>query len=123
MSGRLPEPKRDRISNNEVRRYVQKREVFITHNKTIFSEYNGDLYTVFSYGYHFPMYVYDPKTDMWFGNSDKYSRTTSHHQSCARPTANDDITWMRTQEIGDFVLAGGYIEYTAQRIVGDAHVI
>ena len=122
MSQPLPPPKRDRIANNEVRRYVQKREVFITHNKTIYAEYNGDLYIVYSYGHHFPMYIYDAQRDMWFGNSDKYSQTTSRHQSKARPSQDID-GWMDTTNMQLFIRSGGYVQHTAQRMVGDAHAV
>lgn len=42
-------------------------------------------YVVYSYGTHFPMYIYDADTGSWFGNSDKYSSTTSRHQSACHP--------------------------------------
>lgn len=47
-------------------------------------------YVVYSYGIHFPMYVFAPLPDgsgayCWYGNSDKYSPTTSRHQSACRP--------------------------------------
>ena len=110
------------ITNSDVRRYVNNHEVFVTNNKTMFSEYNGDLYIVYSYGYHFPMYVYDTQRDMWFANSDKFSSTTSRHQSKARPDAHIDGN-MDTDNLTKFIQAGGYIQHTAQRIVGDAHAI
>ena len=44
------------------------------------------VYAIYSYGSHFPMYVWDEQTCEWYGNSDKYSRTTSSHQSKYRPS-------------------------------------
>lgn len=46
----------------------------------------GDTwYVVYSYGTHFPMYIFDYNTEQWFGNNDKYSPSTSRHQSACRP--------------------------------------
>jgi len=51
------------------------------------------LYTVYSYGYHFPIYVAEWLQDepqsraTWYENSDRYSQSTSKHQSQLRPSA------------------------------------
>jgi len=44
----------------------------------------GHLYVVWSYG-HWPMFVCDTRTDTWFVNADKYSRTTTKQQGQCRP--------------------------------------
>ena len=110
-----------RIANSDAGRYVSQRAPFITNNKTMYSEFNGDLYVVYSYGQHFPMYVFDTTTHMWFGNSDKYSRTTSQHQSKAHPQQTIDA-WLDTDAMQRFIRAGGYVNACADRILGDAHV-
>ena len=79
-----------RIANRDVRSYVARKEEFETNNQTIFAKERKyqdgtHVYVVYSYGNHFPMYVYDYVTGQWYGNSDKYSRTTSSHQNYARP--------------------------------------
>jgi hypothetical protein len=51
----------------------------------IFSVNREKTYTVYSYGEHYPMYVYDRTVDRWYGNADKYSRTTSKHMNKLRP--------------------------------------
>jgi hypothetical protein len=56
------------------------------------------LYVVYSYGLHFPMYVYDYAADKWYENTDKYSSTTSKQQGQARP-------WCR-RDGGDTVMGG-----------------
>jgi hypothetical protein len=50
-------------------------------NTPIYSVNGTKTYTVYSYGNHYPMYVYDKTVDRWYGNSDKYSRTTSRHMT------------------------------------------
>ena len=49
----------------------------------------SDLYIVYSYGEHFPMYIAETdaetKTTRWYGNVNRYSRSTTRHQSQAHP--------------------------------------
>jgi hypothetical protein len=51
---------------------------------------NEFCYAVYSYGKHFPMYVYDAISHAWFGNYDKYSSSTSKHMSQCRPQVVDN---------------------------------
>ena len=72
-------------SNYKCSELVNKKIEFRASN--IFSEHikKDKLYIVYSYGYHFPMYVKYKNT--WYENSDKYSISTSKQQSQARPNA------------------------------------
>jgi hypothetical protein len=99
--------------------------MFRNNNKTVWSEAQGPLYIVYSYGDHFPIYVYDHAAGMWFGNDDKYSPTTSRHQTYARPrlaqpypactSHTNDITWVAAGELRDLVHAGSYAAYAGNR--------
>ena len=75
-------------------------------------------YVVYSYGDHFPMYVYDESAGLWFGNRDKYSPSTSRHQSaCHPPEVN---AWYST----DFMkrlARSGFPKVAAERVEGVAH--
>lgn len=83
--------KSTRVSGWKAREYVQKLQLF--HNSgtnhrhpkgaTLWSEQRGDIYVVFSYGYHWPLYI--NWKGVWFSNKDKYSPTTSKHSSQANP--------------------------------------
>ena len=42
-------------------------------------------YVVFSYGLHWPLFIYDYKLRQWYGNNDKHSATTSRHYSKLNP--------------------------------------
>ena len=42
-------------------------------------------YVVFSYGMHWPLFIYSCNDNRWYGNSDKYSVTTSRHYSKLNP--------------------------------------
>lgn len=83
--------KSTRVSGWKCRTYVQNKQPF--HNSgsnhrhpngsTLWGEQRGDMYTVYSYGYHWPLYAY--WKGIWFSNKDKYGRTTSKHSSQANP--------------------------------------
>jgi hypothetical protein len=90
---------RPRIANCGAREYVNARKPFANYGGTLtaYEQATADrhVYVVMSYGPHFPIYVYDYPTGEWYGNSDRYSQTTSNHQNRARPTA--DIKWVDTK--------------------------
>lgn len=101
-----------RTTNTNCRQYVQSKSPFITGN--IFAEWHNGRYSVFSYGTHFPMYIYDSETGHWYGNKDKYSITTSKHQSQARPY-DVDIQWFNSDTMRGIVV-WGIAEIVAHRL-------
>lgn len=64
----------------------------------------GRVYVIYSYGHHFPMYVWDETASEWLGNKDKYSRTTSKHQSKYRPS--EVARWFDTTTLRNIVRKG-----------------
>lgn len=70
-----------KTSNQNCRQYVERQEPFKANN--LFAERHGNTYTVWSYGYHWPLFVC--KGGQWYETNGKYSTTTSKHQSQARP--------------------------------------
>jgi hypothetical protein len=103
-----------RLANTDVRGPIQRREMFKTNSGSVYPRREGNLYVVYSYGTHFPMWVYDDEIDQWFGNADKYSRTTSKHQSQTRPYV--DMTMCDTHTLRQIIAWGGYTGYTAARV-------
>jgi len=99
------------LSNDEIRPYVQRRDAFKTKSGSVYSEQYHNLYAVFSYGTHFPLYVYDAVAKQWFGNQVKHSKTTTTHQRWAKPIldGNDDPDNIRAVSINwrstDYLLA------------------
>ena len=74
----------------------------------------SELYIVYSYGDHFPMYIaetdVETKTTRWYANTNKYSRSTTRHQSQAHPPY--DIQTIPMEHEAMLVLArGGLMEY------------
>lgn len=106
---------KNRVNNSDMSGQVTYRNDFENTNETAFGKHEGDLYIVYSYGYHFPMYIYDYKAQQWFGNKDKYSSTTSRHQSQARPRYVD-ITYLDTSMMKLIINAGGYNQSILRRV-------
>jgi hypothetical protein len=109
-----------KISNKEMSGYVRSRTPFSNHNDSAFAEFKGrNIYAAYSYGYHFPMYVYDADSFKWFGNEDKYSPTTSRHQSQAHPSV-EGINWVSTDQLTAIIAHDGYHNYVSDRMKGAA---
>jgi antirestriction protein len=75
-----------RITNSEANTYSEHRLAFRGANLEGKTLDNGD-YVVLSYG-HYPIWYYNSKEGKWYGNSDKYSVTTSRQLSQSRPDWN-----------------------------------
>lgn len=104
-----------RLANRDVRSKVEKRQLFSNTNQTIYAKRKDDLYVVYSYGDHFPLYVYDAIVSQWFGNDTKSTPTTQRHKTLTRPD-NVEITWASTDYLCAMILAGSYANYTALRV-------
>lgn len=112
-----------KLSNYNVRTAVQNHEEFDANN--IFSRWEetptGAMYVVYSYGLHYPMFIYVPDIDHWFSNSTKYSRTTSKHRSQAHPLVGEgDITGWSTDKMTT-LLRDGYSTDKMITLLRDGH--
>lgn len=104
---------RMRVANKDCRQHVVSRTPFEGSNMwgtwtpTTYADRDHSVYIVFSYGAHFPMYAYDPDTNQWYANEDKYSRSTTRHQSLARPDYNGaNLTWLSTERMKQIATRG-----------------
>jgi hypothetical protein len=88
-----------KISGRESRPYVQERQPFTNHNKQLYGEWaSPHLYVVYSYGPHWPLFIWSEDTRHWYANADKASRTTSKHYGMAHPlqgTRQRPCAWMK----------------------------
>lgn len=98
------------VTLNEMRSLVENHTPF--SGNSVYATYFNGLYTVFSYGSHFPMYVYDADAG-WVGNESKYSTTTSKHQSKCRP--NNVRLWLYTEQMHEVLQHGSYTKYVVLR--------
>lgn len=91
-----------RINNSQASRYVKAKALFRGSN--LFSERRGGNYVVYSYGPHWPLFVYNAESGIWYENMDKRSGTTSRHRSQAHPQC--ETVLMGHEEIVEFVAMG-----------------
>ena len=91
-----------KIANKNAREYVEGFKEFKGNN--IFTQKNDKVYVVYSYGYHFPMFIYNFELEQWFENTDKYSVSTSKQQTQCRPS------YVEIAQIGEL----DYMSITAQ---------
>ena len=103
-----------RLANTELRGPIKRREMFKTNSGSVFPQRTGSLYVVYSYGEHFPMWVYDGDISQWFGNDDRFSRTTSKQQGQTRPDVT--MTMCDTRTLKQMIAWGGYTDYAAARV-------
>ena len=109
-----------RVANNKAYEYIEKLEEFQGSNMQgrwlgigNGREFEHQVYVVYSYGSHFPMYIYDAKEQKWLGNYDKYSRSTTRQQSQARPSSV--YAWYNTDEMKEVIYHGGLVESVMAR--------
>jgi hypothetical protein len=74
----------ERIANRDAREYTENMIPFTANNLDAKTLSNGD-YVVLSYGYY-PIWYYCKAENQWYGNSTKYSVTTSKQMSQSRPS-------------------------------------
>jgi len=74
-----------KTSNIQCRKLVQERKPFKGNN--LFGEQDGNLYVVYSYGHHWPLFVYSA-CGIWYENANKRSVSTSKHRMQSNPLVN-----------------------------------
>ncbi len=74
----------------------------------------GFCYVAFSYRISWPLYVWDVETSKWYGNGDRYSRTTSKHATCLYPHGHE-VTYLRRDALVD-VIQWGWFEALAYSV-------
>lgn len=103
-----------KICNADAADYARRKAQFCNTNDTLFGTWSyTNVYTVFSYGMHYPMYIWC--ADQWYENEDGYSRTTSKHKTQARPTNN---TIRKPTEWMVKLSERGLVRLTQERLAG-----
>ena len=87
-----------KILNKTASNYVTDKVEF--NGSNTFARWDNGLYIVYSFGYHFPMYIFDGFA--WFENCDKYSPSTSKQQTQLRPDA-DKFEMLNTNELKQMI--------------------
>ena len=102
-----------RVANKNASQYVDELKEFEGSN-TFATNLNENLYVVSSYGYHFPIYIYDRQAGMWIGNEDSYSVSTSRHQSQCRPSEGVEC-WLDTDQMKTYINCGSMMRYMERK--------
>ena len=101
-----------RVTNKDARKYVQQRKPF--QGNSTYGTYKEDRYVVYSYGEHWPLFVYDD--GRWFANSDRYSHSTTKHRTQLHPLT--DCTPLPLQKMCDLA-DYGFLGTLTRRLVGE----
>ena len=80
-----------RVANWSAREFVKSRKEFKDNNTWGTWNFNNTRFTVYSYGNHHPLFIYDTATDAWFENGTRVSRTTSKHRSQLHPQCDTHV--------------------------------
>jgi hypothetical protein len=81
-----------RTTNTKCRALVQERTAFKNSNGQLYAKWETpDLYVVYSYGEHWPLFMWAGRTETWYQNEDKFSPTTSHHRTYAHPHEETEL--------------------------------
>ena len=108
--------KTSKVANGDCRPLVQEHKPFRGSNMfamTFNRGFDNERYVVYSWGEHFPMFIYT--NGCWFENEDKFSRSTTKHQTQAhprRPTILLSTYWMK------ILATDGYHAIAKERILG-----
>ena len=90
-----------RTTNRQARDYVRNGIPFRNSNGQLFARWESPtIYVVYSYGEHWPLFIYSTDTRAWYANEDKASPTTSSHFTYAHPLPGDppryrSCAWMK----------------------------
>jgi len=87
-----------KVSNKTSRHHVESCQPFSASN--LFAENDGKKYVVYSYGKHFPIYA--KIAGIWYANTDRYSVSTSRHQSQSRPL-NVSFVYVDTNKMKELI--------------------
>ena len=99
-------------TGNRCRQYVTARQAFHNSNRQLYGRHERGLYVVYSYGEHWPLFIYDGA--QWLENSDRTSLTTSKHRTQTHPHCHTVLLsskWMQR------LAKGGYNAIAKERIL------
>lgn len=115
-----------RCSNKDARRSIQARQDFVNHGGSLYGAHQygmASLYVVYSYGQHFPVAVYESQTRQWFYNEDRYSATTSRHQSIVRQALPESYHRLDTEMMNTLIHCEGRKYKLAHQLGGDIRML
>lgn len=89
-----------KLTNRQCSKYARNHQPFKNSNGTMFGEWINDIYyVVYSYGYHWPLTVYDARNGMYYVNASRYGVTTSKHAGLVNPIPASNVLYTNTDEL------------------------
>lgn len=112
-----------RINGRHARSYVQPKVPFKNSNGQLYAEWLGldgrenseARYCVYSYGPHWPLFIYVPHVNTWFENKDRCSTTTSKHRTFTHPHCDTVALTCHQMKLLDRL---GYSSLVNDRLMG-----
>ena len=111
-----------RINGRLAGSYVQRKEAFQNSNGQLYAEWllepagGFSRYVVYSYGRHWPLFVYVPQVNLWFENKEKFGPTTSKHRTFTHPHCDTVLLSLEQIKLLDRM---GYGSLVYERINGN----
>jgi len=98
------------VTNRDMGKVVGERTEFNNSKRSCFARWedvSGErMYIVFSYGVHWPLYIFHESTSTWYGNETRYSApTTRRHSTLACPRSSN-IKWLDVDDMIDIATFG-----------------
>ena len=92
-----------KTSNCNARDYVKRLSEFKANNlwsEWVEFDHPEARYVVYSYDRHWPLFIYEVRTDTWYENASKYGVTTSKHKTQSHPHIGaDSITPLHVDDM------------------------
>ena len=107
-----------RIANRDASWYTTRRLPFVGSNLYAKELRDPYRYVVYSYGGHWPLYVWDGGVQRWFVNGDVFSRTTSRHKTQACPDMKGESALVVGVQYIKELMFGGYVRFIKERLNG-----
>lgn len=110
--------KRTTLENDsEAKHFVRARREFTASKRRMFGrcDYNG-LYIVYSWGTHWPLYIYDDSVDQWYGCNEKHTRSTNRHANVCQPVPCEKIVWYNNSAMVAKFNAGTELHRITQKV-------
>lgn len=107
-----------RITGPACRAWVMERCKFQNSNGQLYGQWEegGDArYVVYSYGEHWPLFIYVPHVNTWFENKDRHSSTTSKHRTQTHPHCETVALSLEQMKLLDRL---GYSSLVNDRLIG-----
>jgi len=111
--------KRTTLENDsEAKHFVRARREFTASKRRMFGRHSHNgLYTVFSWGTHWPLYIYDESVDQWYGCNEKHTVSTNRHAKVCQPVHNEDIEWRNHSLMVEKFNAGTELNHITQKVI------